>query len=345
MYRVGIVGCGSIAKFRHAPEYKANAETEIVGFYDPHFDRVNSMIESFGGVAYESFDAMIADKNIDIISVCSSNVTHADYTMKALNAGKNVLCEKPMATSIEDARAMVDIAKKTGKRLFIGQNQRITKSHEKVKELISSGAIGKVLSFSTVFGHKGPESWCAAKSSNTWFFKKDKAGFGSFGDLGIHKIDLIRYLLGDEVKEVYSIQKTLDKKFPDGNLIEVDDNSIEMLEFEKGTIGTVTTSWTHYACENNQTYIYGEKGIIKLYVNPDCPLEVLYNDGKVDKYNLDQIQTNDNQTSSGVIDLVINSIKSGAKSVLDADDILKSMEVVFACAKSAKMKAPVLINK
>lgn len=343
MIKIGIIGCGSISEKRHCPEYKSNKDVEIVGYFDPVKERAEKMVSLFGGKVYNSAEELFNDKNIDAVSICTSNATHAENAIRALNAGKHVLCEKPMAITKEDVEAMVNASEKNGKKLLIGQNQRLTDVHLKVKEIIDSKKLGNVLTFSTTFGHKGPESWCADKSANTWFFKKDLAKFGSVGDLGIHKIDLMLFLIGKNVKSVYCMTKVLDKKFPDGKEIEVDDNSIEILEFDDGTYGTVATSWTNYGNENNTTYIYLQKGVMKLYVDPNHPLVIEYQDGQVETFDLGAIQTNDNQTSSGVIDLFIECIKTGKKSVLDAKEILKSMRVVFACIESSEKHMPVLI--
>ena len=129
----------------------------------------------------------------------------------------------------------------------------------------------------------------------------------------------------------------LDKKFPDGRPIEVDDNSVEVLSFANGALGTVTTSWTHYGEECNATVLYCEKGIMKLYADPQYSLQVVNADGTKVLYALDRMQTNDDaqQASSGVIDEFVSAIEAGRESVLDAEDIIKSMRAVFACVRSA----------
>ena len=338
MVKVGIIGCGAIARKRHAVEYKNNPNAQIAGFYDFSEPRAIEMAQEFGGKVYASAQEMIADPAIDAVSVCAANKFHASLTIEALNNGKHVLCEKPMAITMKDCEEMLAAAKRNGKRLLIDQNQRLTPAHQKAKEILASGQLGKVLSFTTTFGHKGPEMWSVDKSSNTWFFKKDTAAFGSMADLGIHKIDLMRFLAGDEVESVYSILSTLDKKFSDGTPIEVDDNSIEILRFKNGILGTVTTSWTHYGAECNATTLYCEKGIMRIYVDPQYSLDITMADGTKVHYELEAIQTNDeeSQLSSGVIDLFVGSVMSGAPSILDADEVIESMKVVFACLQSAQ---------
>lgn len=336
--RVALIGCGSITRQRHAHEYSLNKNCEIAGFFDFVPERAESLAKEYGGKVYKSVEELLGDESVDAVSVCVANAYHAETTIKALRSGKHVLCEKPMAITLEDCLAMIDEAEKAEKRLMIGHNQRLTPAHRRAKEIIASGEMGKVLTFSTMFCHGGPESWSVEKSKNTWFFKKSSAAFGSMADLGIHKIDLIRYLVGDEIEDVYSRMCVLDKTFEDGTPIEVDDNSVEILRFKNGAFGTVTTSWTCYGTEYNTTNIFLEKGVLKLYSDPEYSLIIVHDDGTEEKLALDRMQTNSDaqQASSGVIDEFVSSILEDRPSILDATDIVKSMKAVFACQTSSK---------
>ena len=139
--------------------------------------------------------------------------------------------------------------------------------------------------------------------------------------------------------------KVLDKKFPDGTPIEVDDNSVEVLTFANGAMGTVTTSWTHYGEECNATTLFCEKGIMKLYADPQYSLKIVNADGTQVLYALDRLQTNDDaqQASSGVIDEFVAAVEEGRPSILDAEDIVRSMRAVFACLRSAEEEKAVAL--
>lgn len=336
--KVGIIGCGAIAKQRHGYEYFHKDGVEIGGFFDRMSERAQVLVSLYGGKVYDSVEDMLSDESIDAVSVCVANAAHAEISISALNAGKHVLCEKPMAVTLEECQAMVDAARKNGKRLMIGHNQRLAPAHKRAKEILLSGRMGRVLSFQSTFGHKGPEMWSVDQGNHTWFFRKADAAFGSMADLGIHKLDLVRYLVGSEIASVYSAMSVLDKKLPDGSPIEVDDNSVEILRFANGTTGTVTTSWTYYGEECNATILYCEKGIIKLYADPEYSLQIVNEDGSVERYALDRLQTNDDEqmASSGVIDEFVDAILENRPGVLDAEDILQSMKAVFACLRSAE---------
>src|SRR5699024_1089524 len=125
------------------------------------------------------------------------------------------------------------------------------RAHIKVKEIIEQEVYGKVLTFQTTFGHGGPEAWGVTKSNATWFFKKDRSGLGVNGDLGIHKVDLIHFLLGDEMVEVSAMDGALHKVNEAGEPIDVPDNVVATIRTKKGAIGTATFSWTHYGLEDN----------------------------------------------------------------------------------------------
>ena len=343
MLNVAILGCGKIAQVRHIPEYAANRNVHLVGFYNPTASRAEEMAKKYGGKVYFSPEELLADPEIDAVSVCSANYAHASLTIAALEAGKHVLCEKPMATTEEDCEAMLAAAKKAGKRLMIAQNQRLAKAHTVAKELLADGLIGNVITFRTTFGHGGPETWSITPGKNTWFFDKKRAAMGAMADLGIHKTDLIRYLLGKDVVRTTARLTTLDKRGEDGELIGVDDNAICIYEMEGGILGTMTVSWTYYGAEDNSTILYGTKGIMRIYDDPAHSIVVKLADGTEQVYDVEQIQTNDNQTASGVMDEFVSALEENRPSILDAEGVLNSMKAVFASIRSSETGAPVII--
>lgn len=336
MKGIGIIGCGKIAQVRHIPEYAENPDAKLVGFYDINQQRAEELAKKYGAKAYASIEDLLANENIDAVSICVANHAHAEVTIKALEAGKDVLCEKPMATTMEDCEAMVATAKKTGKKLMIGQNQRLAKAHAKAKKLIDEGWIGNVLTFRTTFGHGGPETWSVDPGKNTWFFDKTKAAMGAMADLGIHKTDLIQFLLGQKVVKVSAEVTTLDKTDANGNLIQVDDNAICIYTMENGVIGTMTASWTFYGPEDNSTVLYGTKGIMRIYDNPDFAIEIFTKEGEKIYMDVEAIQTNDNQTKSGIIDLFMECLTKDKEPEISGENVLSAMRAVFGALQSAQ---------
>jgi len=341
--KVGIIGCGSIAKFRHAPEYKANKFVNEIVFYDRNIERAKNLADMFDGQTAPSIEELLADPSIDMISDCSSNEQHHLITTKALLSGKHVLCEKPISLTIEHAKEIVDAQKLSGKKLMVDHNQRFTRAHQKAKEIILTKELGKVLTFRTTFGHAGPEHWGVNKSNSTWFFKKERSGLGVAGDLGIHKVDLIHYLLDDEIASVSAFQGSLDKVNENGEPIEVCDNIVCSLKTKKGRLGTASFSWTYYGEEDNSTIIYCEKGIIKIYHSNEYQIEVITKAGEKVFYQLENIQTNDNQTTSGVIDAFIKCIQLDEDPLVTGEDALSSLKVILGIIEAAESNTVVTI--
>lgn len=341
--KVGIIGCGSIAKFRHAPEYKSNQYVKEIVFYDRNIERAKSLANMFDGRAVHSLEELLTDDSIEVISDCSSNEQHHIFTTKALLSGKHVLCEKPISLSIEHAKEIVEAQKLSGKKLMVDHNQRFTRAHQKAKDIIQSNVLGKVLTFRTTFGHAGPEHWGVNKSNSTWFFQKERSGLGVAGDLGIHKVDLLHYLLDDEITTVSAFQGSLDKVNENNEPIEVCDNIVCSLKTKKGRLGTASFSWTYYGEEDNSTIIYCEKGIIKIYHSQEYQIEVVTKDGEKIYYQLENIQTNDNQTTSGVIDAFIKCIQHDENPLVTGEDALSSLKVILGMIESAESNSVVTV--
>ena len=134
---VGIIGCGKIAQVRHIPEYFANESATIVGYYDFIEERAQDMARQYGGRSFSSVQELLECPEIDAVSICTANNAHAEMTVAALRAGKHVLCEKPMAMSMEECESMVKEAERVGKKLMIGHNQRFMTEHIRAKQIHS----------------------------------------------------------------------------------------------------------------------------------------------------------------------------------------------------------------
>lgn len=278
--KIAVIGCGSIAQHRHLPEYNNNPNAEITAVCDIVEARAEEIAAEYGAKAYTSYEELLEKESVDAVSVCLPNYLHAPVSIAALNAGCHVLCEKPMATSKEEGEAMIAAAEKAGKKLMIGHNQRFVPSHEKAKELLAAGSIGKVYSFRTAFGHGGPEGW-SAEGKDSWFFKKEEAFIGAMGDLGVHKADLMRYVLGEEFTNVAGFIESSAKENST-----VDDNAVCILRSESGIVGTMAASWAYNPKEDNSTVIYGSEGTLRLEDDPTYSLIANYNNGDTVRYEL-----------------------------------------------------------
>jgi len=332
--RVGVIGCGAIGQRRHLPEYAARDDVELIGVCDIKFPRAKEAAKAFGAAKAVKNHKDLLKLNPDAVSVCTPNYLHAPQAIDAIKAGCHVLCEKPMAGSVKDAKAMIAAAKKARRQLMVGHNQRLAAAHVRGKEIYQSGEVGKALGFATSFAHPGPESW-SMDGEDGFFFKKRQAIIGALGDLGVHKIDLVRWFLEDEVTMAAAMAATVEKQN-----CTVDDTAYGVFTMASGIIGQMWAGWTLKAGEANGTTIACEKGVIKLYENPDFTVVVQKSNGENMFIQSGAIQTNEEggQTSSGVIDAFVDSVLSGRKNPIPGEEGARSLAAIMACVESSKTK-------
>lgn len=333
--RYGIIGCGAIGQRRHIPEAAANPASVVAALCDPVGERVEALANEHGAEAYTDHKQMLKKADIDAVVVGGPNFLHARQSIDALRAGKHVLCEKPMATTRADAKKMIAEADKAGKYLMIGQNQRLMPPHVKAKSILKSGVLGKPLAFRTAFKHPGPDGW-SVDGAKSWFFNAEAAVLGVTGDLGVHKADLMRWLLDEEIAEVAGFVETLHKKNPDGSPIALDDNAFVTLKTESGVIGTMMISWTNYGSEENYTIIFCENGVLRLGDDPDWGVIVQHANGDREQHAVGEIATNEKQVASGIIDAFTDSILRRRKPEIDGNEGYQSLNVILTAMDAAK---------
>ncbi|WP_127531158.1 Gfo/Idh/MocA family protein [Paenibacillus kobensis] len=326
--RVAVIGCGAIAVRRHIPEYANNPNVKLVAFADPVIERAEELAKQYDAKAYSDYEQLLAEVEVDAVSVCTPNHLHAPASIAAAKAGAHVLVEKPMATNEKEALEMIEAAKANGVMLMVGHNQRLMPPHVKAKEVLQSGRLGKVISFRTSFGHPGPEGW-SLDGRDSWFFRKDEAVMGAMGDLGVHKSDLIRYLLDDEVADVAAFVGTLHKEDT-----AVDDNATCILRMKSGAIGTLVASWTYYRGEDNSTILWCENGVMKIGTDPERQVIVELRDGTNESIDAGAISTNEKQLPSFVIDEFVNCILNKQEPSISGEEGLRSLQVILAAFES-----------
>lgn len=331
--KVAVIGCGSISQKRHIPELRANGKAELVAVCDINAKRAEEVAKPLGVKAFCDHRAMLQNVACDAVIVGTPNAFHAPQSIDAFEAGKHVLVEKPMAGTREEARAMIEAAKKAGKYLMIGLNQRLMPPHVKAKEILDAGLLGKVISFETTFKHPGPDGW-SVDGAKSWFFKKPEAVMGVTGDLGVHKADLVRWLLGQEFVEAGGFIGTLHKKTATGEPISVDDNAVIALKTSAGVLGAMTISWTNYsAVEANGTTLYCENGVLE--ITGKAGVNVHSKSGKSESFKSGEVSTNTKQISSGVSDLFIDCILKKQPPSIDGAEGYKSLDVILTAMEAA----------
>ncbi len=190
--KVGIIGCGGIANGKHMPGLKKVEDAVLAAFCDVVPDRAELAAKEYGvagAKTYTDFEKMLADTSIDVIHVCTPNDSHAAITIAALQAGKHVMCEKPMAKMAADARKMVTAAKASGKKLTIGYQTRHRADSQYLKSAIDNGDLGEI--------YYGKAHAIRRRAVPTWgvFLDEEKQGGGPLIDIGTHALDLTLWLM------------------------------------------------------------------------------------------------------------------------------------------------------
>lgn len=233
----------------------------------------------------------IARDDIDVVDICTPNNVHAEIAIAAAKAGKHIICEKPLARTIEEARAMTKAVKEAGVTNMVAFNYRRTPAVALAKRFIDEGRIGKILNFRGTY----LQDWSADPNGPlSWRFQKNIAGSGAIGDIGTHVVDMAHYLVGS-ITEVNAITKTYIKERPiqaggvdklgasdkktDAPLgiVDVDDEVLSLIRFETGAVGTLEATRNAYGRNNFLTLeIHGEEGSIHFNYERRDELQVMF---------------------------------------------------------------------
>ena len=260
--RIGIVGLGFIATGKHLPGLAAHSDlAEVVGFCDFELDKAEAAKGLFGSAdAYTTTDytQLLADPSIDVIHVCTWNVSHAEITCAALEAGKHVLCEKPMAITGADARRMVETAERTGKKLSVGFQNRFRPENQFLAKAIAEGRLGEIYAATAhAVRRRGVPTWGV-------FTDKEKQGGGPLIDLGGHAIDLALWYMDNY--EVASVTGVVNHKLgdkPEGNMMglwdpatyTVEDSAFGFVRFTNGASLYVESSWALNVADSREACV------------------------------------------------------------------------------------------
>jgi predicted dehydrogenase len=219
-------------------------------------DKAKTLAEKYAAASYENIDDLLREcRDVDVVSICSPNGLHAEHSIKALQAGIHVLCEKPMALSVQDCGEMINAAERANRRLFIVKQNRFNPPVAAVKRLIDERRLGRIYSVQlSCFWNRNE-----AYYKNSWKGTKVLDG-GTLYTQFSHFIDLLYWMIGD-VKEVSGFTGNMGHE----GIIEFEDNGVITLKFYNGAIGTVNyTVNSHQKNMEGSLTIFGEKGTVKI---------------------------------------------------------------------------------
>lgn len=245
---VGVIGLGGIGR-THIASWKATGVTPVA-FADAVPAALDATVAEHGGEAFGDGVDLIRSGTVDIVSICTPPLFHRELAVAAAEAGVAVLCEKPLARTLEDAEAIVEAVERSGTLFSVGFCHRFEPAIEKLKTMIDAGELGEVITFRNRF------AGLMANAHETWFSNPAISGGGALADTSIHSIDLFRHLVGD-IASVQAMTST--RETAHGPALDVEDSGVMVLRTDNGDLGVIESSWRTPPGEWTVT-IYGTQG-------------------------------------------------------------------------------------
>jgi predicted dehydrogenase len=261
-----MIGLGRISMGHFMPGVAASSKCRLTGLVSGHRAKALEQAKKYGIpessiYTYETMDQIKDNPAIDAVYVALPNSMHAEYTIRSARAGKHVLCEKPMATTIADSQAMIKACKEANKKLMIAYRCHYEPTNMRAMQLIREGKIGKIQGIESANGFK--------ERAGEWRLDRKLAGGGPLMDMGVYSLNACRYLTGEEPVEIKAFSSVIDH---DGRFDTVEENISWTMKFPSGALASCNTT---YGANMNGFYrVHGSQGI--LYAEPAFPYQGLH---------------------------------------------------------------------
>lgn len=356
--RLAIIGCGGIANGKHLPSLKKlGDQVELVAFCDLIIDRAESAAAEYGTAGARvcvDYREVLADASIDVVHVCTSNDAHAEITIAALEADKHVMCEKPMAKVAADARLMVEAAKRSGKKLTIGYNNRFRSDSMLLKRYCEDGELGDI--------YMAKAHAVRRRAVPTWgvFLDEDKQGGGPLIDIGTHALDLTLWLmnnyepkvvLGTSYHKLSQRENAANAWGPwDPKKFTVEDSAFGMIVMKNGATIILESSWalnTLDVREAKCTLCGTEAGadmVEGLRINGEKYGKLYENQIKLDPKGVDFYEGKQEKAADVEMRLWIDAINNDKEPIVTPEQACVVSEILEAIYQSAATGQPVFFD-
>jgi myo-inositol 2-dehydrogenase / D-chiro-inositol 1-dehydrogenase len=331
--KVGIIGAGRIGKLHTENLVKNFVNVEVNAIADVFADQVKDWAASLGVKnVYADYKEILNDPEIDAVLICSSTNTHSIITVEAAEAGKHIFCEKPVDLNVEKINAALEAVKKAGVKFQVGFNRRFDHNFKKVKELVNEGKVGDVHIVKVTSRDPQPPSLDYVKVSG-----------GIFLDMTIHDFDMVRYLTGSDVEEVFTNAAVLvDPAIGEAGDV---DTVIISLKFKSGAIGVIDNSRRAAYGYDQRVEIFGSKGGVTVSNDTDSSAILSTVDGvfadKPKYFFLERYKDSFVSEMKGFFDAIQNDTETPVTGV----DGLEPVLIGLAARKSYEEGRPVKISE
>jgi UDP-N-acetyl-2-amino-2-deoxyglucuronate dehydrogenase len=339
--RFAIVGAGVIARC-HAESIRQHPEAELVAVADNSMDKAGRLSEGFTGTRlFTDYEEMLKMEEIDVVCVCTPSGTHADVTVASAQAGKHVLCEKPLEINADRMTAMIDACRDSGVKLGCVFQRRLMPAMLHARKALQDGKIGRpVLGNAYLKYYRSPEYYKSGGWRGTW--KLD--GGGALMNQGIHGIDLIQHLMGD-VESVFAYTAALARD------IEVEDTAVAALKYKNGAFGVIQGATSVYPGQETRFELHGDQGTIEFgddgikqwkFMNHEEPAPEFEDTlGLASSSNSQQISIAGHYF---YVDDMIKAIRDNREPHVNGEEARKSVDLILAIYESARSGKEVLLR-
>ncbi|WP_243355013.1 Gfo/Idh/MocA family protein [Bacillus litorisediminis] len=323
--KIGVMSFAHMHAYSYASALSQLPNVELAGIFDEDVKRGEEAAAAFKTSHYRD-QQIFLEIDMDAVIVCSENARHKEMVIEAARAKKHILCEKPIATSIQDAEEMIKTCQDNGVILQIAFPVRFSNPIQQLKQLVDSGELGEIVAFRTTNRGQNPGGW---------FIDPRLSGGGAVLDHTVHMVDIMRWLLGKEVKSVHAL---VDSFFHN---VDIDDAGILTLEFENGVIASHDASWSRFAEYPTWGDVTIEVIGTKQTVRVDAFKEHLRKFSSGSKSLTHVFYGND--MDMGLIRDFVECVEQKRQPSITGKDGLKALEVALAAYQSSESKQTIYL--
>ena len=344
-YNVAVIGAGAIGQ-DHIRSFQSHPNATVVALAEVSPQRGQETVDEFGiPTLVTDYKELLGRDDIDVVSIALPNFLHAPVGLEALQAGKNVMIDKPIATRASDAAQLLEEAKKQGTLLMVGQNHRFNQTTQTAKQMINDGKIGEVYHAKTAMLRRS-----GIPRIGSWFTQTQFAGGGATYDIGVHALDRALYLMG-EFDAASVSGKTYAEFGPrglgDGNWgkgeidpnkpFDVDDLSIALIKLKSGRTVLLEASWAAHIDNFDGTQIFGTDGGLKF-----PPLQ-WYHDTP-EGYAVEDVEMLPPLVNTNRMAHFIDALRGEAEPFVKPEESLALQKILDAIYESSKTGREVVID-
>ncbi|MEA4888664.1 MAG: Gfo/Idh/MocA family oxidoreductase [Clostridiaceae bacterium] len=335
-----IIGCGMISRF-HIKAIQAIDDAKLVGVYDQFSEFSQKTAREYQTKAYDTYESLLADRKIDAVSICTPSGLHAEQSLQAIQAGKHVLIEKPIALCLEDSDKISALAREKGVLVGVVSQLRFSRAVKTMKQAIQEGVLGKIVSADLYMKYFRSQQYY---DQNPWRGTWAMDGGGALMNQGIHGVDLLRYIMGP-LKSISACAGTLTRH------IEVEDTLAAVVEYANGALGVIQAMTSVYPGYPRRLEINGERGTIILEEDTLVKWAVEGQPSCVKDEDATRRKSHNDPGEIGVDGHIeqyknfISAVQGDAALLIDDLEGRKTLEIIMKAYESSRQKKTVYFNE